>query len=252
MEIGTQALEAVFNARVAAVGALPAAMGLEVILGPGKARHYAALDHLLTERNIRGRYKNGPLFELVTQAGGLLLVRKARILASEASLTLTQSLQSKTGAAKRLNGDFFHWDKPATGHLTVLARKKFFPRTAPTVYARTEDVRNAMERLITAMKANRRTDASLSALQFMHDSNPTLELGLCWDPSRKAIRMAAPCLIQAVTALIPQDRIVTIRWDSEPHTVAFHANERDCGIVHARPAGPDRKNNLQGFAIAPE
>lgn len=240
-----QKIQHLIHADVACVSPLPAAMGYDVTLIPEAGVDSVSLKPLLPEQTtITTRRENPLLTEFIHETGGVLVLRNARMEGKE-SLNLSNNRLGDT-----LQPDLFHWDSNLAGHITIIAKPdRESARRAPTVYARTAAVKEAIGRL----DLSQYDGTTRECIADIRDS--ATGLGLNLSPESRAMRRElwhrAPHLTADIMRLIPQTAIFALKWEKGMLACVFHVNNRKAGILHARPACGDRINNLKGYLLSP-
>lgn len=190
-------------------------------------------------------HANAEICRLADQHG-VLVVQNAFVRAAP---DLRLSGKVKKGS---LVQDFFHWDSPvalSNGRVcaNVLFKPLFNERQAPTLYARIDDVREALKNIDTTSFS----ESIQYALQEMQGSGYFFGLDGQESEPRQEILSQCPSLTEDVAKLIPSDKIYRHHWQSGSRTVVIHSIRQGGNLLHARPASCDAQNCVRGLKLFP-
>ena len=190
-------------------------------------------------------HANAEICRLADQHG-VLVVQNAFV---KAAPDLRLSGKVKKGS---LVQDFFHWDSPvalSNGRVcaNVLFKPLFNERQAPTLYARIDDVREALKNIDTTSFS----ESIQYALQEMQGSGYFFGLDGQESEPRQEILSQCPSLTEDVAKLIPSDKIYRHHWQSGSRTVVIHSIRQGGNLLHARPASCDAQNCVSGLKLFP-
>lgn len=183
-------------------------------------------------------------------------------LADQHGVLVVQNAFVKAAPDLRISGrvdkgtlvqDFFHWDSPialSNGRIcaNVLFKTLFNERQAPTLYARMDDVREALKNIDTTSFSESIQDA----LQEMQGSGYFFGLDGQESEPRQAILFEYPRLTEDVAKLIPPGRIYRHHWKSGQRAVVIHSIRQGGDLLHARPASCDAQNCVSGLRLFPD
>jgi hypothetical protein len=191
-------------------------------------------------------HANAEICRLADQHG-VLVVQNAFVKAAP-DLRLSGKVKKGT-----LVQDFFHWDSPVAppngrGCANVLFKALFNERQAPTLYARMDDVREALKKIDTTSFP----ESIQNALQEMQGSGYFFGLDGQESEPRQAILFKYPSLTEDVATRIPPDKIYRHRWESGSRTVVIHSIRQEGKLLHARPASCDAQNCVSGLKLFPD
>ncbi len=190
-------------------------------------------------------HTNAEICQLADQHG-VLVIQNAFVNAAP-DLRLSGRVDNGT-----LVQDFFHWDSRialSNGQVcaNVLFKPLFNERQAPTLYARMDDVREALKNIDTTSFS----ESIQYALQEMQGSGYFFGLDGQESEPRRAILHQYPSLTEDVAKLIPSGKIYRHHWESGSRTVVIHSIRQGGELLHARPASCDAWNCVNGLMLFP-
>ncbi|MBL4588864.1 MAG: hypothetical protein JKY11_02140 [Alphaproteobacteria bacterium] len=177
----------------------------------------------------------------ITQNSGLIILKNTIVEETEEASLVDGITTARSGTAYKLIQDPPHRDAFCRDELnpkiTVLHKSSDSERSAPTLYATANSVKNAM---LEILKSDL-TPNIKHALEMMTQADYTFTLGRGDVPPRRCIQLEYENLTNDIFKIIPESEQYSHVWAKGDNTVLLHSNSwSQNSLLHCRPASNDK------------